>query len=474
LDLKVVRELEIIVGTEYVSTREDILLTYSSSASMGYDSVLPGAVVRPGSTEEVSEILKIANRYKIPITPRSGGSSLQGEVIPQAGGLVVDLLRLDDIKVFENLRSVKVGAGITFGVLDKFLNEYGLWLPVYPGSSLSATIAGNVAVNGAGFSSNIFGCIAELVLGLEIVLPDGTIIQTGTEANPNVPGPFLRYAFGPDLTGLYIGSLGSFGIITSVSLKIFKRMEHFYYNTYGFEDVAAAEKFMVELKENDVSAVWVAVYEGQILDFFLDMVGEEYGVPKHDWPEYTVSIALGRIREDQLQSDVKEVERICESVGGHVIGIEELPKGEWEDRMLEFVRSSYVHGWHWRILYHHQPPMNWHRTIEELWKVMDEFSILGHTAGFQSGHSSYNFYPQLYFDPQDSDEEQRVRNAHKELAKRIFRTGAVPFKLAPYWSDGIEDMEEYFRFLRDLKNSFDPNNILNPGIILHDLGVEQK
>jgi len=471
LERHIVQKLAEIVGEEFISTRKDILLTYSVSASTSYEPVMPGAIVRPADTRQVSQIIKIANEYKIPITPRSGGSSLQGEVIPVEGGLVIDLLRLDTIELYQDLRSVSVGAGVIFGTLDKYLNMYDLWLPVYPGSSLTATIAGNVAVNGSGFGSSRFGCIAELVLGLEIVLPNGEVIQTGSEANPNAPGPFLRYAFGPDLTGLFIGSLGIFGIITKVSLKVFKRMHFFDFNTYGFQTPQDAEKFVLEVKENDVSMVWIAIYEGRILDFFLDMVGEEYGVPKHEWPPITVSTAIGRVRKEQLESDIIAAKRICEEVGGHVIGIRELPKGEWNDRMREFVRSSYVHGWHWRILYHHQTPSRWHRTLEELWRIFDDFGVLGHTAGFQSDHASYNYYPQIYYDPQDEEEENRARAAHKELSKRLFKTGAVPFKLAPYWVDGIIKMESYFDFLRDLKDAIDPNNIMNPGKIP---GIEQE
>ncbi len=432
---------------------------------MSYDPVLPGAVVRPASTEQVSEIIMIANQYKIPVIPRSGGSSLQGEVIPIEGSLVIDLLRLEEIKLYKDLRSVTVGAGINFGRLDKYLNQHGLWLPVYPGSSLTATIAGNVAVNGSGFGSSQFGCIGELVLGVEVVLPNGEIVQTGSEANPNSPGPFLRYAFGPDLTGLFIGSLGTFGIITKVSLKIFKRMEYFDYNTYGFDTPQDAERFIIQCKENEISTVWIAIYEGRILDFFLEMVGEEYGVPEHEWPPITVSMVIGRIREDQLKSDQAEAKRVCEQENGHVIGISELPKGEWEDRMRELARSSYVHGWHWRILYHHQTPSQWHRTIEEMWPLFDEFGVLGHTAGFQSDHSSYNYYPQIFFDPQDKEDMEKARAAHKELAKRLFKTGAVPFKLAQYWIDGIVEMEPYLEFLGNLKREIDPNNIMNPGAV---------
>lgn len=465
MDKDVIEQLVNIVGAEFVSTRKDVLLTYSASASTGYDRVIPGAVVRPGSTEEISQIVKIANKHKITITPRSGGSSLQGEVIPKPNGLVIDLLRLDSIQMFNNLRSVRVGAGVTFGILDKYLSKHKLWVPVYPDSSLVCTLAGNVAVNGAGPGSGVQGCIGELVLGLEVVLPNGEIIQTGTEANPYAPGPFLRYAFGPDLTGLFIGSLGSFGIITAVSIKTFTRMEHFYYQTYGFDTAEGAEKFLTGLRHNDVSVPMAAIYEGRILEFFLDMLGEEYGVPKTDWSPFTISATLGRIREDQLTSDVLMAEKICTDLGGRVIGVKELPQGEWEDRMWTFVRSSYVHGWWWMMLYHHQTPSNWHRSIEEIWEVMDKYGILGHTAGFLAGGASYNFYPQLYFDPVDKEEEEKVREAHKELSQRLFKTGAVPFKLAPYWIDGVGEMKPYLDFIRLLKQAIDPNNIMNPGVL---------
>ncbi len=116
---KIIKKFEEIVGVEFVSTRADVLLTYSQTASLAVEPVIPAAVVRPANTLEVSQILKLANQYKIPVTPRSGGSSLQGEAIPKPGGLVVDLLRLGGIKLYENLRSVTVGAGVTYGELEK-------------------------------------------------------------------------------------------------------------------------------------------------------------------------------------------------------------------------------------------------------------------------------------------------------------------------------------------------------------------
>ena len=432
---------------------------------MAVEPVIPVAVVRPANTTEVSQILKLANKYKVPVTPRSGGSSLQGEAIPKPGGIVVDMLRLETIKIYEDLRSVTVGAGITFGALDKFLAQHDLFLPIYPESSLMCTVSGNVAVNGAGPGSSLYGSIAEMVLGLEIVLPDGTIIQTGSEANPNAPGPFIRYAFGPDLTGLFIGSLGSLGIITKVSVKTFNRVKYFDYNMYGFDTVEQAEKFLVEIKRNDINSLFTSIYSGEVLDLFMDLLSEELGFPPFEHANRSITMSIGRVRKDMMESDAKLAREICVNLGGRVLNVPEMPQKEWEGRLWNFVRASYAHGWHWRTLYHHQTPTNSHKSVDIIMEAMDKYKFLGHTAGFHTGHSSMNMYPHLYFDPQDKEEEKQVVDAHREIAKSLFRSGAVPFKLAEFWKDAIEDMDDYMAFLKLLKNTIDPNNIMNPGVL---------
>jgi len=465
VDKKIIAELSKIVGDGYISTKQSELLAYSVSASMASNAVLPGAVVRPADSKQVSQILQVAAKYNIPVTPRSGGSSLQEEVIPEVDGLVVELLRLNDIKFHKELRSVTVGAGVTYGVLEKFLKEHNVFLPVYPESALVCTVAGNVAVNGAGPGSSLFGCTGELVLDVEAVLPDGRIITTGSEANPYASGPYQRYSFGPDITGLFIGTLGSFGIITKVSMKVFKRHKYYDHNTFGFETHEQAEQFMVDVKQNDINGVFTSLYEGPVLELFMDMIGEELGVPKYEWPFRTVSMTIGRVREDLLKSDAELAKKLCVKHGGHVIGISQLPYQEWNGRLWFFVRACYVHGWHWRTLYHHQTPTNAHRSVEEIRRVMDKYGFLGHTAGFASGHSSFNAYPHLYFDPQDLEDEQKIRDAHKELAKTLFKTGAVPFKMAPYWADAIEGMDNYMTFLELIKKTIDPKKLMNPRVL---------
>lgn len=465
MDVKIIKGLEEIVGSEFVSTKADVLLTYSQTASMAADPVFPKAVVRPSDKYEVSEILKLANKHKITIVPRSGGSSLQQEAIPKPNSIVVDLMRLEGINLYDDLQSVTVGAGVTYGELDKFLDKHGLFLPVYPESALVCTVAGNVAVNGAGPGSSLYGCTGEMVLGLEVVLPDGTIIQTGSEANPNALGPFLRYAFGSDITGLFIGSLGSFGIITKASMKVFRRPEYYEYNLYGFDTAEQAEQFLVEVKQNDISGLFTSIYSGDVLSLFWNMIGEEFGYPTIEFPHRAVSMTIGRVREDMAKSDAKLACEICDDLGGTVIDAKALQDFEWDGRLWNFVRACYAHGWHWRTIYHHQTPTNSHKSVDLIMEVMDRYGFIGHTAGFQTGHSSMNMYPHMYFDPQDREEEQKVRDGHRELAKALFKSGAVPFKLAEYWKDAIEDMDDYMAFLKLIKNTIDPNNIMNPGVL---------
>lgn len=466
MDEGIIKGLEAIVGSKFVSTRADVLLTYSQTASMAADPVLPEVVVRPANTNEVSQILRLANEHKIPVVPRSGGSSLQQEAIPKPGCIVIDMMRLTEITLHEELQSVAVGSGVTYGELDKHLAKRDLILPVYPESALVCTVAGNIAVNGAGPGSSRYGCTGEMVLGLEVVLPDGTVIQTGSEANPNSPGPFLRYAFGSDITGLFIGSLGSFGIITKASMKVFRRLKYFDYNMYGFDTVEQAEKFLIEIKENDINGVFTSIYSGDVLGLFWDLLAEELGLPTGlEFAHRTISMTIGRVREDMMMSDSKLAHEICESLGGEVLNVTELPQREWDGRLWDFVRACYVHGWHWRTVYHHQTPTNSHKSVELIEEAMDRYGFMGHTAGFHTGHTSMNMYPQFYFDPQDKEEEMKVRNACKELAKTLFRSGAVPFKMAEYWKHALEGMDDYMSFLRQIKNMIDPNNIMNPGVL---------
>jgi D-lactate dehydrogenase (cytochrome) len=171
----------------------------------------PDVVVYPTSTVEVAAVLAVANECEIAVTPFGAGSSLEGHVIPQRGGISLDLTRMDRIlDLRPNDLAAIVQAGVTRGVLARAAGEHGLWFPVDPGAD--ATLGGMAATNAAGTTTLRYGKMRAQVLALEAVLPDGSIIRTGSAAS--------KTSSGYDLTGLLVGSEGTLAVITELTLRL--------------------------------------------------------------------------------------------------------------------------------------------------------------------------------------------------------------------------------------------------------------
>lgn len=185
------------------------VMTRASSAQIGQ---IATAVVQPRSIEQVSEVLKLCNEATVPVTAAAGRSGVVGGSIPLFGGVVLDLCALSGIRSVDPVANVvDVGAG-TFGDVfeDELQSTHGLTVGHWPQSIALSTIGGWLACRGAGQLSNRYGKIEDIVVGLDVVLADGTIVTTGGHA---------RQAAGPDLTQLFVGSEGTLGIITGARLR---------------------------------------------------------------------------------------------------------------------------------------------------------------------------------------------------------------------------------------------------------------
>ncbi|OLA37862.1 MAG: alkylglycerone-phosphate synthase, partial [Firmicutes bacterium CAG:110_56_8] len=230
-------ELEDAVGVENVSTKEIERAVYSVDyfwlsrkwQDAGEQGPMPDIIVRPGTTEEVSKVMKIANYYKIPVTTWGGGSGSQGGALPVAGGILLDIKRLDKlIELNTEAGFVTCETGMIFATLEDLVNEKGYSVMHLPSCMTCCTVGGALAHNGIGILSTKYGKMDDMCLSLEVVLPNGDIINT-------LPVP--KHSSGPNLIPFFVGSEGTLGIMTKAKFKIVKQPETRIHHAFLFSDI---------------------------------------------------------------------------------------------------------------------------------------------------------------------------------------------------------------------------------------------
>src|SRR6187455_1362931 len=209
---EIINEFKNIVGENYVLYDEETLDHYAHDETENLH-YLPDVVIKPGTAQEISALMKICNAKKIPVTPRGAGTGLSGGALPHLGGVVLAMERMNSIlDIDERNLQITTEPGVITEVLQMELKEKGLFYPPDPSSRGSCFIGGNIAENSGGPKAVKYGVVKDYVLNLEVVLPTGEIIWTGANV--------LKNATGYNLTQLMIGSEGTLGIITKIVLKL--------------------------------------------------------------------------------------------------------------------------------------------------------------------------------------------------------------------------------------------------------------
>jgi glycolate oxidase len=205
-------EFKAIVGAGNWMTEEELMQPYSHDETEEL-SYLPEIVLKPRTVEEVSAILTHCNRFRIPVTPRGAGTGLSGGALPQLGGVLVSMERMNSIlSIDERNGQVVTEPGVITEVLQDAVKEKGLFYPPDPSSRGSCFIGGNIAENSGGPKAVKYGVVKDYVLNLEVVLPTGEIIWTGANV--------LKNSTGYNLTQLMVGSEGTLGIVTKIVLRL--------------------------------------------------------------------------------------------------------------------------------------------------------------------------------------------------------------------------------------------------------------
>ncbi|MDL2269865.1 FAD-binding oxidoreductase [Desulfosarcina sp. OttesenSCG-928-A07] len=207
------KDLKKLLGSDQVFTSPEDLLAYANDGTFYLKRQIPDAVVLPHAAEDVAKVLRYADQHEIPLTPRGAGTGLAGGCTPVKGGIVLDMKRMNAIReINKDNMTASVQAGVVLGNFQKAVERQGLFYPPDPQSMSVCTLGGNVATRAGGPRGVKYGATGHYVLGVNFVLPDGEIIQSG--------GKFVKQSVGYDLPHLMTGSEGTLGVITDIDLRL--------------------------------------------------------------------------------------------------------------------------------------------------------------------------------------------------------------------------------------------------------------
>ncbi|HAY85844.1 MAG TPA: FAD-binding oxidoreductase, partial [Chloroflexi bacterium] len=320
-------ELAEVVGEDFISVAESDKLVYSTDWSWmpqmwldrGKPLATPDYIVYPASPAEISEILEIANKYRIPVVPWGGGSGTQGGALPIFGGILLDLKRLDKIiEIDEKSLTVRAQAGIIISQLEWAVNEKGLMLPHYAASSNCATLGGALAPRGTGTISTKYGKAEDMVLNMEVVLPTGEIIHT-----PLVP----QHASGPDWWRIFLGAEGTFGIITEATMQLDLLPESRLLRAILFENLSDALEAGRQIMTRRLNPFVIRLYDPESTRSRIKKIlGYEYE---------GAYMVMGFDGDPEIAAlEESKAFEICEKMGGRDLGRE--PGESWWQHRYDF------------------------------------------------------------------------------------------------------------------------------------------
>jgi alkyldihydroxyacetonephosphate synthase len=323
----ITNELMDIVGFDDVTTRAAERFAYSMDYYLvpqiwldrGRHLQPPDVIVFPESAAEVSRIHKLASRHRIPVIPYGGGTGTQGGVVPLYGGIILDMKKMDRILAIDtDSLTVTAQPGINGQVLEWAVNKKGLTLAHYPASEYGATLGGYVAARGSGTLSTKYGKAEDMVLRMEVVLADGEIIRT-------LPVP--SHACGPGLLPVFVGSEGTLGTITEVTMRLDPMPEVRRFNAYLFEDVRQGLEAGRRMMTRRLHPCTIRLYDASSSERIvkrvlgLEMKGAYMVVGSDGEAE---SVAL----------EMKQIHRICSDLNGKDLGPE--PGEHWWKHRYDF------------------------------------------------------------------------------------------------------------------------------------------
>jgi len=473
-------ELKTIVGTEYVSDDPVILEEYSRDQSF-HPRRSPTYVVKPKATEEIQEIVRLANRSKIPIVPSSSGIHFYGATLADQGGIVVDLRRMNRIlKVDERNRAVRIEPGVTWGQLQDEVAKHGLRVlnPLLPHAKKSA-LSSSLERDPMLIPKTEYG---EPILTMEVVLPTGEIFRTGSasvgppdETQTDLVGP---YGPGLDFFRLFQGAQGTLCIVTWVNLKapILAKLEKFYF--IPFKKIEEMVEPLFAIQRRMLGSECLVLNDFNLASILEEKGPDDFEKLRELLPPFTLLINLAggnRLPEEKVAYEENDLMDISQRFG--IDPLNSLPgitnAGEL---MSQLLRQPWKKEAYFKERFKGRcADIFFYTTLDRVPEftktVCEQATNYGYSARevgiyvqpierARACYVEYNFP----WNPQVPKDQERIIKLHREISMHLLNLGA--FFTRPYgvWSEMVYNRNATFTMtLKNLKEVFDPNHIMNPG-----------
>jgi len=466
---EMIEELRSIVGGENIITEKDEMEDYAHD-EMAHEIAIthyPDIVVKPDSTEKVSRILRLANANRIPVTPRGAGTGLSGGCAPIFGGIVLSLELFDDIiEVDEDNLMITAGAGVPLMKIYETLKATNLFFPLHPGDE-SAYIGGAVATNAGGVRAVKYGVMRNYVKGAEVVLPNGEVLNLG--------GKLLKNNTGYNLLQLLIGSEGTLGIFTKVTLRLLPKPKEMMILLLPYDDAEDAISTVSRILRSGIIPLGMEYIERPCIEATEDLLAKSW--PAREGEAFLMIVVVGDSKEElyskceemakigkcplekALLADTEKKQQTIMDLRGNIYEalkpetLEILDIGVPPNRIAEFVNG-----------------------VKEMSKEHDiDLPVYGHAA---DGNIHIHIMKTGLSKEAWREKYTKVKT---ELFKMGKEMGGVITAEHGVGAQKIGDLcytlsEEEIRLMKRIKEVFDPNNILNPGKVVPELinNVEEE
>jgi len=453
-DQSVVAELKALLG-DRVSTSAAVREHHGKDESY-FPYALPDVVVFAKTTEEVRDIVGICRAHRVPMIPYGVGTSLEGHILAVKGGVCIDLSQMNQVlAVHESDLDAVVQAGVTRKQLNEHIKHTGLFFPVDPGAD--ATLGGMAATRASGTNAVRYGTMRENVLSLKVVLADGRIIQTSRRAK--------KSAAGYDMTRLFVGSEGTLGIITEVTVRLYPVQEAMSAAVCAFESVDGCTNTVIQTIQSGVPIARCDIVCEKTVDAINKYKKTNYRVAPTVFFEFHGT-------KTSVVEQAETVQAIARENNGRDFVWATKPEERtqlWQARHDAYFACLQIKPGVRAVSTDVCVPISRlaecvHETMDDVKDYINPVPLLGHIG-------DGNFHLMLMVDPDKPEQTELAKAFNKRLVERALKmegtcTGEHGVGMGKMDSMRMELGDDMMDLMRDIKKVFDPEGLMNPGKVV--------